>query len=249
MLQPRVALRGWILYGGTSLLSTGSLLDREYLLSPLPPYYSQFASRAEVSRYLSDPNTVFDDPRLEDFGFESPEEYAFWAPRLCGIICTKMIIDADPESRIETVATLTRRGLELGGYRLRDEDGNCVDKGWFYKPLIALAGEYGLAGTVFAGAQPRDLCSEVLLGRAAIASVHPGVIRGDIDVRPNGASGGHLVVVIGFRWSRGSCSGLIIHNPSGRTIETQEQSLVPIDRFDQAFAGRGFLLWRNCGAD
>ena len=221
-----------------------AIADGDYFVDPIPSFQCQFASREQVDRYLKAPDLVEADPLWQEFGFDSASEYAFWAPRLCGLVCMRMILGGYGESLDKTIAELTARGVELGGYEISDRAGRFVDKGWFYRPLLELVGEYGVEGRLIGGATIDTVCAEVLLRHPVVASVHPGVIRGDLDALPSDTSGGHLVVVIGFRWSDGRCSGIYLHNPSGRSRDTQERVFVSAERFTEAFAGRGLSCWR-----
>ena len=219
------------------------LADGDYFVNPIPPYLSQFASRELVSDFLDKRISTKDDSHWAQFGFEKLDEYEFWAPRLCGLICVKMILDAvNTCSANETVATLTNKAISLGGYKVYDDSGEFIDKGWFYAPLIELAKEYNVKGKVCTSIASSDLCYNVLSNIFTVASVHPKVIRFDIDKCPDGKKGGHLVVIIGFKWAIGKCVGIYIHNPTGREKVTQEKAFIPIERFNEAFAQRGFIL-------
>ena len=207
-------------------------------------YVCQFATASRVSEFLDAPDTLATDDAFRSFGFDKIDDYVKWAPRLCGLVCLKMVIDGYHLAPDETIATLTSTGVELGGYRFTDGAGRPAERGWYYAPLIELGRRFGLEGKIFSGYSREQLCAEVLDGRTPVASVHPGVIRGDIDQRPPEASGGHLVVVIAFITHGGEVTDVVVHNPSGRVKTTQAECRVPVARFDEAFAGRGFLLWK-----
>lgn len=222
-----------------------SLQDGTYGSERTPPYQSQFASRDRVGEFLDSPEALQRDTQWKQFGFETLDDYVFWAPRLCGIACFKIILGNFGVDGDETIAALTMRALRKGAYVLQDETGRDVDKGWYYKPLVELSHEFGLTGVVFRGWTVETVCADLLDGGIVVASVNPNVIREDIDTTPEHLSGGHLVVVYGFKWSNGTCEGLYIHNPSGRSRRTQESYLASVDRFTEAYAGRGFSLRRS----
>ncbi len=50
------------------------------------------------------------------------------------------------------------------------------------------------------------------------------------------------MLVTGFKWNGTSCEGFYIYNPSGRETKTQENAFIPIQRFEEASAWRGFTL-------
>lgn len=224
----------------TEKLATLSAGD--YYVNPIPSYISQFASRELVSDILDKKTSPSDDTKWKNFGFKSIDDYSFWSQRLCGLICIKMIIDTANPNSTETIATLTEKAIDLGGYKVYDELGNFMDKGWYYAPLIELVKDYGFNGDVCSFLSEEELCINVLENTFSIASVHPGVIRFDMKKSPSNKKGGHLVLVIGFRWSGEKCLGFIIHNPSGRKNSTQENAFIPIDQFREAFALRGLVI-------
>ncbi len=161
-----------------------------YFLDPLPAYQSQFASRTLVSEFLDGRIPAEQDPAWRDFGFASSGEYAFWSRRLCGIACMTMVLGSE-----KSMAGLAQEALRLGGYQVADESGSFVDRGWFYRPLLELAGQYGYQGAIQASMAHEDLCRAVLANRHVVVSVHPGVVRGDLDVAP-----GAYEVATSFSW-------------------------------------------------
>ena len=211
-----------------------------YFVNIIPEYISQFASRELVSDILNNRALIEKDPKWKNFGFTTVEEYSFWSFRLCGIICTKMAMLGLEVDNLLSIAELTKKALEFGGYILYDENGKFIDKGWFYAPLVELVKEYGLKGEVIDPFTEKHLCKNVLSNIFSIVSVNPKVIRFDVDKCDQ--KGGHLVLVVGFKWNGTSCEGFYIHNSSGRTVETQEKAFIPIDVFNEAFASRGFVI-------
>jgi hypothetical protein len=208
------------------------------------PYYSQFASPELISDILDKKVQAEDDPNWRKFGFKTTDEYAFWSWRACGIMCLKMIIDTLNKTEQKSVADLLQEAVSLGGYIAHDKDGKLVDKGWFYKPLVLLANKYGISGKVKSTLSINTTCAEIIKGRLVVASVNPSVIRSDRDAKEPDKAGGHLVLVHGFKWEGGKCKGFYIHNPSGRTRETQSNAFIPIERFISAFACRGMTFWK-----
>jgi len=221
------------------------LASGDYFVQPVPQYLSQFSSRELVSDFLDEKLSTDNDPKWKDFGFLSIEDYSFWSKRLCGIICLKMVLDTSPNTSTEYISELTSKAVKSGGYIVYDEKGAFIDNGWFYQPLVNLAQDYGFEGKVLTNLKNLDLCNNVLNNIFTIISVHPGVIRFDFDKAPNNKKGGHLVLVVGFKWDGNNCTGFYIHNPSGRVEETQEKAFIPIKQFDEAFALRGFSLRRG----
>lgn len=217
------------------------LEDGDYKVQNSVKYYCQFASPELTKDILEKRISAKADPRWKEFGFLSPEEYDFWSWRACAIICLKMIIDT-VLNKNEQVKDLTDEGINLGGYISHDNTGKLVDKGWYYKPLIALAKKHHLHGKLFSSLSIKNICKEILNKHFVIASVNPEVIR--YDKTESDTIGGHVVLVYGFRWSHGECAGFYLHNPSGKIEETRI-AFIPIDIFQKAFAKKGFSIWKK----
>ncbi len=111
-----------------------------------PPYRCQYADRDRVGEFLDDPTALLSDARHAEFGFPGAEDYAAWAPRLCGIACLQMVLAHHDLAREHTVATLTAGAVRAGAYR--------EGAGWAYAPLIAYARTLGLDGAVRAPYEP-----------------------------------------------------------------------------------------------
>ncbi|NUK27782.1 hypothetical protein HRW08_35180, partial [Streptomyces lunaelactis] len=57
------------------------------------PYYSQWESADLVPEFITGARSAADDPLWQKSGADSREEYAFWAPRMCGMACLRMALD------------------------------------------------------------------------------------------------------------------------------------------------------------
>lgn len=212
-----------------------------YFVANNVKYYCQFASPELTKDILEKRIETRDDPRWQEFGFEKTEEYEFWSWRACGIVCMKMIIETLCNID-KSVKDLLDEGIMLGGYVAYDKDGKLVDKGWYYNALIKLAEKYHLSGESFSYLSIDHICKEILNKHFVVASVDPGLIRYD-KVESN-FTGGHVVLVHGFKWENGKCSGFYIHNPSGKEDKTRI-AYVPFNDFKKAFAERGFSVWSD----
>lgn len=211
----------------------------DYFVSPMPDTpITQWASANLVSKILNQEISAENDPKWQDFGFKTKKDYNFWSWRICGLICVKQVIDALVPDNDESVASLTEKGVCLGGY------DTVNDKGWFYLPLIKLAKTYDLDGKVHGSLTINEISASILKNHFIIASVHPGVIRGDLNKNPHDDKG-HLVLVVGFQFKNNRINGFYINNPSGRKSSTQQKTFIPIDMFREAFASRGFSLFQN----
>lgn len=151
-----------------------SLKSGEYAAKDVP-YQCQFASPELAKDILEKRVAAKDDPHWEVFGYTTREESEYWAWRQCGICCAKMALEHYGK-KPGTVARLTAKGVELGGYNTK------TDEGWFYKPLAALLQSYRLAAEVAPYLSLEQLAKHVADGKLVIASVNPEIIRGDKNV-------------------------------------------------------------------
>ena len=205
-------------------------------------YSAQFASPELIYSYCHEHFDGRQDPRWREFGTEDVEEYCFWCFRSCSIACLKMCIETlarpkQPPSMIE----LIQQGLAAGGYIIHNEQGELVNFGWIYQPLVKVGQSYGIKGQVYKTLSIENICSLLLTGALVIASVSDEI--GERNDTPITHKGGHVVLVHGFEWSNQECQTLLLHNSSGRFPELQENAVIPYDRFAAAFAGRGFAFW------
>ncbi len=200
------------------------------------PYTCQFASPDLVRALVEGDIPLAEAPLWAEYGATSPEEYAHWARRSCGVVCVKMVAEglgAEPA----TVMDWVRRGLEIGGYiTRRRKDRPDVEIGWLHDALARLLAPYGHAERA-EGLSIGDLPSLIGSDRALIASVSSEIG----DSGPITRKTGHLVVVYGVVFDGDRLDAVILHNPSGRSRELQAGAEVPVERFAAAFSGRGIV--------
>lgn len=221
------------------------LPDGDYSALPDVPYVAQFASPHLIREYIHADLHGKDDPNWPTFGAPDPDTYTFWAHRACAIACIKMAVDGFGSASPETLWSLTEAGLALNGYLTHDAAGNALDMGWFYDPLVGLANQRGLDVRGMAYASLPDVCAAVRAGWLVAAAVTPEVGEPAfmVGARPQRYDG-HFVLVYGFRWQRGRCTALRLHNPSGRSAELQAGAIIPSARFRAAYAYR-FIAYRR----
>lgn len=212
------------------------LADGEYMVKMDVPYVPQFASRELIYDYIHLNYDGKNDPKWESFGSENVEDYAFWSHRVCALACLKMAIGAyQGDTSSPSLWELVQEGLELGGYRLRDEEGNWIDEGWYVAAQVKLAERYGLKMIGHSYASPLGICKAIRDGYLVAATVTPELGE---RVPQSRRYGGHLVMVVGFRWKNGKPTAYCVHNPSGRYVELQEKAWIGAKRFRQSYAYR-----------
>ncbi len=208
------------------------------------PYTCQYASPDLVRELVHGERALTADPNWESYGAASPEEYAHWAQRSCGVVCVKMAVEALAGVEPRPVMDWVRAGLALDGYLTEfrpDHPDRPIEKGWKHSALAALARQHGLHATLAAGLSLSDLAAHLRADRLVIASVSSELGEdGPITRRA-----GHLVLVYGaILGAGGEVESVILHNPSGRTPALQAGACIPAARFEQAFSGRGIVVSR-----
>ncbi|CDR03651.1 C39 family peptidase [Streptomyces iranensis] len=199
------------------------------LIHPVP-YYAQWESPGLVPGIIAGTLSAADDPLWQKSGAASPEEYAFWSWRLCGMACLRMALD-HWRGTAPPAVTLAEECVEAGAY-VRHPDR--VD-GLVYAPFAAYARR---RWELFAESRPQlpaeELPGHLAAGRLAMLSVHPSLRA--LDPRPP-HRGGHLVLAVGA-----TPDHLLVHNPSGFPDGSQRFAEVPWGDLGRFYAGRGVLL-------
>ncbi len=194
------------------------------------PYYSQWESAELVAQFIDGSLLPADDPRWAASGARTPQEYAYWSTRVCGLACLKMILGwrALP---VPPMMRLVERALAWQAYLPGADRG----MGLIYQPFADWVGrDYRIAAEV-APVLPLELLTAVASpGTPVIASVHPCVRWPD---RAPPSRGGHLVLVTG------AAGGLLrLHNPSGLPGVSQRDAAIMVTDFARFFAGRGLII-------
>lgn len=191
------------------------------------PYVSQFASPGRLAELLDGSLPAECDPAWASTGASDPGHYAFWAWRMCGMACLKMVLEARG-TECPPLVPLAEECAGHGGYVVHADR---VD-GLIYAPFAEWVGHrFGLAVEVRTDLDADAVAGLVAAGRPVIASVHPSIRE------PGGPAperrGGHLVLVFGVL----DDGSLVLHNPSGRP-----GTRVTRADFAKFFAGRGMVV-------
>jgi hypothetical protein len=194
------------------------------------PYFSQWESPELAARFLDGSLRESADPRWASSGASTPEEYAFWSRKVCGLACLKMILAARGLP-VPATMRLVEHALAAGAYV---QDGERV-RGLIYRPFADWVGAVYSIGAEVLPDLPVDRLSRIATpDTPVIASVHPWV-RWPERTPPE--RGGHLVLVTG------RTDGMLrLHNPSGLPAASEQDALVRLADFARFFAGRGILV-------
>lgn len=204
---------------------------------PYPvPYYAQVASPELALPILEKRLPAEQDPRWVETGAASPQDYAYWAFRACGVACVKMCVEA-LGGPVYSLVDWANRGVQAGGYLTReDAAGQLEEVGWLHRSLAALIRGAGYHADS-CDATPNQIVAHLRAGKMVIASVSYELGT----LQPVTRRGGHLVVVIGAELENGRPSAFLINNPSGRHPHLRAGARIPIDRFTAAYTGRAIV--------
>lgn len=200
------------------------------------PYFSQFASRELVNLFLDEPDSTASDPGWPESGWSTPQHYANWAWRTCGVACLRSILGAHGETA--SAATLTRELLEAGAYPSRAPNESV---GLVYQPFVDyLDTRWNLPAHVLTGITINSLVQHLAIpGRVVITSVIPTIRDLPTEPPPSSPSrpGGHLVLTL-----KADQENVWFHNPSGYWPHRQENVALLATTFARTFAGRGIAV-------
>lgn len=200
----------------------------------VPAYYSQWVSSQRIPDLLAGRLHAADDPRWAESGAPSAEAYARWASHICGMACTKMLLEELRGERA-TLFELLERCREVGGYVVSEAGF----KGLYYRPLVQLLRERNaLEAEVVEHVEAERIAEWLDEGHRVIASVHPSIRTPEQDPPQRG---GHLVYLFG----RDESGRLRFHNPSGLPGVNQADARLAPAVFERFFAGRGILIRRG----
>lgn len=207
------------------------------------PYVCQFASRELVQNFINKTQSLETDPRWAHYGAATPQEYAHWALRSCGVVCVKMAVDGLSGADSGSVMDWVKKGLAIDGYLTGvrpDRPDQRVEYGWKHDALAQLAINAGYRAVLASDLKIDDTKNITNAGSLLIASVSSQL--GELDA-PVTRSSGHLVVILGVSANdTGQATHVILHNPSGRTQVMQETAQIPVERFRVGFSGRGIIV-------
>jgi len=196
------------------------------------PYHSQWAGAVHGRRIVEAQADPCDDPDWRRSGFDDPEEYRFWACRICGLACLKSLLEFW-NIGTRSHASLLASAIAAGAY-VRHADGR-VD-GLLYAPFAHwVEADFGIGVRVLGRHSLDELVSGVSDNAMAIASVSPEIRYPD---ERSTRQGGHLVLVTGM-----DDASVWIHNPSGAT-GTQQDVRIERAAFQGFFANRGMVVHR-----
>jgi hypothetical protein len=179
----------------------------------------------------------------KQFGAKDDAEYEYWWQEACGIVSLRMIMDALRPANATTqqpIFTQIQNAIDNGAYLQKSVDGKTVRIGWIHDKLVAIAKKSDLKG-YSAQLTVNAICQAILSKKLIIASVYRPFTRFIDEGAPRKKAGGHLVVISGFTWSEGHCTGLFVADPYDKGARSE-----PIDRtlFKDIYSGSAIVFYK-----
>lgn len=216
-----------------------------YTLKMEVPYISQFI---EITKEAEINNIKIDPTKLVLHGYKTMEDFVFWGRRACGIICIKMLLEANELAKDLKIFDLIQEGLKLKGYIVNNESGEFTDIGWFHKPLLKLGQSLGLKGRLKKSQTIENLALEVIRGNFAVISVK---VPQRNDLKEDGSYFdenykweiyGHLILLTGVQIEKHKPTYYTAHNPTGYK-NYEMHSKISAETMKRIFKGQVILFY------
>lgn len=201
-----------------------------------------YKARGKAARYTDgfhgNTNIVHYSERCgwKKFGASDEAEYDYWWQEACGIVSLRMILDAlNPKSSLkqETIFEQIQNAINNSAYLQKTIDGKTVRIGWIHTKLVELARKRGVHGHSLQLSIP-GICYAIASGELVMASIYRPFSRFIDENAPRKKAGGHLVVITGFEWHNGRCTGLYVADPYDTT---QRKTPIEPSLFEDIYSG------------
>ena len=168
----------------------------------------------------------------QKFGAPTKSEYEKWSPEVCGICCLKMISDTYGSTTNTSLYRLTMECKQKGGFK---ELPTGEIQGVFHQPLLELAKDYGLDGTVEGNLDIEKVITSLQNGRFVILSIDKTKVNPKLK-------GGHLVLVHAYD---PESETFLINDPEPILAEDGQNVEVGSDRLKEISNQRGLIIWQG----
>lgn len=178
----------------------------------------------------------------EQFGAKDQTEYEYWWQEACGIVSLRMIMGALHPANATTQKTIFAQiqgAIHDGAYLQKSVDGKTVRIGWIHDKLVDIAKQTGLRG-YSAQLTVNAICQAILSDKLIIASIYRPFTRFIDEGAPRKKAGGHLVVISGFTWGEGRCTGFFVADPYDKDARNE-----PVDRvlFENIYSDSSIVFY------
>ncbi len=173
-------------------------------------------------------------------GFTSRDDAEYWQKSCCGILCLQMTFEFLLHRDV-LFQDLLQTGLRLHAYT--DQHG------WSHQGLCAIATEYGC----LAAAKPvgvEELRAAIDQNRLPIVSIK-WALQNTKTLKEQlffwKKYGGHLAVVVGYRFDHGVVTHLYLHHTSKIEEQNWVARPIPIKEFIGGYTGRAIMISQQRG--
>ena len=177
------------------------------------------------------------------FGAHGEAEYDYWWQEACGIVSLRMILDAlNPKSSLEqeTIFEQIQNAINNSAYLQKTIDGKTVRVGWIHNKLVELAHTRGVQGRSLK-LSVDGICFALSSGKLVMASVYRPFSRFIDENAPRKKAGGHLVVIRGYEWKNGRCTGLFVADPYDKTARNEA---IDAALFTDIYSGSAIVFYK-----
>lgn len=150
----------------------------------------------------------------KEFGAKNEEEYNYWWQEACGIDSLRMITEAikPTQGSLPTLFEQIQQAIQENAYLQYEKDDQIVRVGWIHDKLIEIANKKQIHG-YSANLSANAICKAITINKLVIASIYRPFARFIDENAERKKRGGHLVVIKGFEWNNGQCTGLFVNDP------------------------------------
>jgi len=172
-----------------------------------------------------------DEPWIA-FGAPDKSEYEKWHPEVCGICCLKMIGDTYGSTSNISLYQLAMECKQKGGFK---ELPTGEIQGVFHQPLLDLAEDYGLDGSIESNLDVEKVIISLRNGRFVILSVNKSKVNPKLK-------GGHLVLVHAYD---PETETFLINDPEPILAEDGQDVKIGTHRLEEVSNKKGLIIWQG----
>lgn len=177
----------------------------------------------------------------KQFGARNDKDYEHWRQEACGIVSLQTVTNAvHPETLADdTIFEQIQDAINGGAYLQYKKGTETIRVGWIHDKLVDIAVKRGVRG-YSASLTIAAICQAITKDRLVIASVYRPFVRFIEKDAPRKKQGGHLVVVKGFSWENGQCTGLFVEDPYDIDERTEA---IEATLFEDVYSGSAVVFY------
>jgi hypothetical protein len=171
------------------------------------------------------------DKNWQQFGAPTKNEYEKWHSEVCGICCLKMVGDTYGSTSNISLYQLAMECKQKGGF---EELSTGEIQGVFHQPLLELAKDYGLDGTVEGNLDIEKVIDSLQNDRFVILSLNKSKVNPKLK-------GGHLVLVHAYD---PETKTFLINDPEPILAKDGQNIKINSSRLSKLSNKKGLIIWK-----